>query len=228
MKKLAFVAGLLALGGSAALADLMPGDTWYKTNPSVPLTPAYTTTLPPFAGGPNQVGTLTSPMTIGFQGTVTTDVFEDPATGFLSFHYRFAMSDMNTAGIVRATMNGWAGFTITDAGADASGNSGTFDTDPEWQDGDPLFLNRDPFSEGLAIQWRSGINGDQIGTVIGPGDVSSEIFFETTATDFTEGDIAMIDTAVIGASRVLVPIPEPATLVLLALGSVMSLARVRR
>lgn len=222
-------AGLIGLGCTVALGDLLPGDTFYKTDPSVPSTPLYTTTLPPFAGGPNLVGNLVSPMALGFEGTVTTDVFEDPATGFLSFHYHFALSDMNTAAVVRATMNGWEDVTITDAGADATGSSGTFDPDPEWNDGDPLYINRDPFSEGLAIQWRSGIGSDQIGTVLGPGDVSSEVFFVSNVTDFIEADIVLIDTAVIGSARVLVPVPEPASMVLLALGSLaLAVSRLRR
>lgn len=214
------VVGLFALGGAWAAADtLLPGDTQFKTHPSVPPGPAYSTALPPFATGANEVGTLNAPITGEFQGTVTTHVYAEPDTGFLSFGYVFALTDMNIAGIVRATMNGWTGVDITEVGADASGNSGTFDGTPEWLDGDPLNIARDPFSEGLAFQWRDAIGANLIGTVIGPGDISSEIFVSTTMTQFTRAEIDLIDTAVTGESEVLVPIPEPASIALLLLGA---------
>jgi hypothetical protein len=213
------VLGWFALGGALAAADtLLPGDTQFKTNPSVPAGPRYSTALPPFATGANEVGTLNSPITGEFQGSVTTHVYADPDTGFLSFGYVFALTDMNTAGIVRATMGGWNGVNITDVGADASGNSGTFDGTPEWLDGDPLDIDRDPHSQGLAFQWRGAIGPNLIGTVIGPGDISSQIFVSTELRQFTRAEIDMIDTTVTGEAEVLVPIPEPASIALLLVG----------
>jgi hypothetical protein len=217
----ASVLGFLVLGGAFAAADtLTPGETQFKTHPSVPSGPFYTPTLPSFAIGANEVGTLEAPITGEFQGTVTSHVYVNPDNGFLSFGYVFTLTDMNEAGIVRATMNGWEGVEMTDVGADASGNSGTFDGTPEWLDGDPLNIARDPFSEGLAFQWRDAIGAELIGTVIGPGDTSSEIFVSTTLTAFTRGEIDLIDTAVTGESEVLVPVPEPASILLLALGAI--------
>jgi hypothetical protein len=127
---------------------------------------------------------------------------------------------MNEAAIVRATMNGWAGIEVTDTGADATVRSGTYDPLPEWNDGDPLYISRDPQTEGLAIQWRSGVGSAQIGTVVGPGDISSEIFFSTNMTQFQTGEVDVIDTAVTAEANVLVPqIPEPASMLLMALGA---------
>ena len=221
--------GLFALGGSLAAADtLLPGETQFKTHPSVPPGPAYSTVLPPFATGANEVGTLDSPITGEFEGTVTTHVYADPDTGFLSFGYVFSLTDMNIAAIVRATMNGWQNVDITDVGADASGNSGTFDGVPEWLDGDPLNIARDPFSEGLAFQWRDAIGPNLIGTVIGPGDISSEIFVSTTLTQFTRAEIDLIDTSVTGEAEVLVPIPEPTSIALLLAGLVFAATPRRR
>jgi hypothetical protein len=224
---LASFMGVVALGGAMTAADtLLPGATQYKTHPSVPPGPNYTTTLPAFATGANEVGSLISPMTGEFNGTVTTHVYAEPDTGFLSFGYVFALTDMNTAGIVRATMGGWNGVEITDVGADASGNSGTFDGTPEWLDGDPLNIDRDPFSEGLAFQWRDAIGANLIGTVIGPGDLSSVIFVSTRLSQFARAEIDMIDTTVTGEAEVLVPIPEPASVALIVVG--LAVAAFRR
>lgn len=224
---LASCMGFVALGGALAAADtLTPGQTQFKTHPSVPPGPNYTTTLPSFATGANEVGSLIAPITGEFQGTVTTRVYAEPDTGFLSFGYVFALTDMNEAGIVRATMGGWAGVQITDVGADASGNSGTFDGTPEWLDGDPLNIARDPFSEGLAFQWRDAIGANLIGTVIGPGDLSSVIFVSTTLSQFTRAEVDMIDTTITGESEVLVPIPEPASIALIVAG--LAVAALRR
>src|SRR5262245_2052364 len=162
--------GCAALSGVAFATPLPPGGIQYKDNPSVPPGPHYSTTLPPFADGGHQVGTLTSPITGEFIGTVDSRVYRDPATNFLSFDYQFTMTDANIACMVRATMDGWLGVSVTDTGANASGASGTFDPNPEWTDGDPLYIGRDEHTQGMEFQWRQAIGGSLIGTVIGPGD----------------------------------------------------------
>lgn len=211
-----FVAGLTS--GTAMADALGPGGTQYKDHPSVNLAPLYSDVVPPFAGGPNQVGFLASPMTIGFDGTVTSRVSRDPATGFLTFQYTIGLSDMNEHAIVRGTLNGWEGTNITNVGAAANGSSGTFDV-PEWTDGDPIFIARSPTTgEGLELQFRSALGNNLIGTVIGPGDVSSEIFVSTNALSFTTGNIALIDTAVVGAANVLIPVPEPSSILAMLSG----------
>jgi hypothetical protein len=220
---------VFALAAAVQAAILEPGGIHFKTHPSVPAgAQPYSTTLPPFGGGANLVQELTANLTGEFDGTVTSQVFRDPATQILAFHYSIQLSDMNEVPVVRATMDGWEGVTITDAGADASGNSGTFDPNPEWTDGDPLYISRDPASEGLAIQWRTALPTGLIGTVIGSGDLSSVAFFVTNMTQFTTGEMDVIDTAVTAEVQVLVPqIPEPASLILLALGAVGIVARRR-
>lgn len=221
MKRICLIGGLLLASGASA-ATLNPGEILFKTHPSVPAGgTAYSTVLPPFGDSGNMIAELESPITGGeFIGTVTSQVFRDPVSNILSFHYQVELTDMNTVPIVRATMDGWEGIEITDAGANASGNSGTFDPAPEWTDGDPLSISRDPETEGLAIQWRSAFPSGLIGTVVGPGDLSSIMFFVTNQTDFRQGEIDLIDTAVTGEANVLVPIPEPASLLLLAIGAI--------
>lgn len=228
MKRLICLFGGSVLASAASAGTLSPGDIMFKTDPSVPAggTP-YSTVLPPFGDSPNMIAELVSPITGEFQGAVTTQVFRDPVSSILSFHYSIELTDVNTAAIVRATMDGWDGVNITDAGANASGSSGTFDPAPEWSDGDPFSISRDPQSEGLALQWRSALPTGLIGTVIGPGDLSSVAFFVTDMTDFVQGEIDLIDTAVTGEANVLVPIPEPASLLLLAVGAVGLISRRR-
>jgi hypothetical protein len=228
MKRTICYLGALALVSAASAGTLNPGDIMFKTDPSVPAggTP-YSTVLPPFGDGANMIAELEAPITGEFQGTVTSQVFRDPVSNILSFHYSIELTDVNSAAIVRATMNGWEGVGITDAGADASGSSGTFDPAPEWSDGDPFSISRDPETEGLALQWRSALPSGLIGTVVGPGDLSSVAFFVTNMTDFTQGEVDLIDTAVTGEANVLVPIPEPASLMLLAIGAVGLISRRR-
>jgi hypothetical protein len=223
------ICGLALVAACAAAASasvLMPGDIQFKAHPSVPGGTPYSTELPPFGGGANLVDEMIANMTGEFEGTVRSQVFRDPATGFLAFHYTIALTDMNSVPIVRATMDGWEGINITDAGADATGSSGTFDPNPEWTDGDPLSISRDPTSEGIAIQWRTAMPTGLIGTVVGAGDVTSVAFFVTDTTLYTTGEIDLIDTAVTAEANVFVPqIPEPASLALLLLGAPALLKR---
>lgn len=227
MKKAFLVAGVLTLAGTAFGAALNPGDTLFKNDPSVTFTPKYTPTLPTGANGGNLIGTLAAPLLGGFTGTMTSNVYRDPSNGQLTFEYILSMSDRSAGDIVRATMGGWMGVTITDAGSDASGSSGTFDSAPEWNDGDPYELARDPQSQGIEIQWRQAQGSTLVGTVIGPGDISAHVFFTTTATGFVQNTAGYIDTTVIGSSNVLVPTPEPASLVVLGAGIAVACFRRR-
>jgi hypothetical protein len=223
-----FVFGGVLLASAASAATLNPGDILFKSNPAVPAGgTAYSTVIPPSGDAANLIAQLDAPFTGEFQGTLTSKVFRDPVSHVLSFEYSLAMTDMNPAAIVRGTMGGWQGVTITDAGADASGNSGTFDPAPEWTDGDPLSISRDPHSEGIAIQWRQAFNTGLIGTVVGPGDLSSVAFFVTNATDFHQDQMDVIDTAFTGQANVLVPVPEPTSLMLLAVGAIFTAIRRR-
>jgi hypothetical protein len=228
VKQFATIVGVLVSSACVASAtELKPGEIQLKEHSSVPGGVKYSTVLPPSLSSPNQLDELVSPMTGEFIGTVTSRVFQDPSTGNLGFAYLIELSEMSVAPLVRATMDGWAGTEILDTGSDASGDSGTFDPNPEWLDGDPYSIERDPFTEGLAIQFRQAVGSGQIGTVIGPGDTSAVMFFATNMPDYTTGEIDLIDTALTGEAVVLVPIPEPSSVILLALGAVAGLLRRR-
>lgn len=218
LRRIGLACAVAVLAVQPALADpLPPGSVQWKTHATEPELPKYTVGLPSYFTAANKVTTLTAPMTRDFTGTVTTDVYRDPTTGFLSFQYTFANTDTRDF-IVRATMNGWEGIGILDAGADGSGTSGNLDPAPEWTDGDPRFISRDPTTEGLMIQWRFNTGRDLIGTVVGPGNTSSRIWFATDQKNYTLGQVDYIDTAASGESDVLVPVPAPAAAVLGLLG----------
>jgi hypothetical protein len=226
MKNAAVVLGGILCGNVALAAiSLSPGEILFKEHPSVSGAPKYSNE---FTTGGAMIDQLVSPI-IGdeFLGSVTTQIFAEPGTGFLTFQYRIELDDRNKAPVVRATMGDWSGITILDAGADGSGMSGTFDPAPEWLDGDPLYIARDPFSQGLTFQWREGSPTGLLGTVIGSGDTSSVLFFSTNVTQYVLGEIDLIDTAVTGEAQVFVPIPEPGSLGLILAGAAAALIRRR-
>ena len=217
-------AGLLAV--PALGVPLPPGGDSWKSHPTVPEVPKYTIALPSYFTAGNIVGQITSAITSSgsgtIAGTVTTTVYVNPATGFLTFQYQISSSASTTTPIVRSTIAGdWHMTTITDAGSDASGTSGAMDPAPEWSDGDPLFLFTDlNTGEGFSdpsMQFRETGRG----TVLGPGDTSARVWFETTATDFTTDVMGLIDSGTVGTAPILTVIPAPGAALLGVMGFAM-------
>jgi hypothetical protein len=211
------------LASPALGVPLPPGGSSWKTHPTVPEVPKYTIGLPAYLVPGNIVGTLTSAITSAgssvISGFVTTTVYVNPATGFLTFQYQISTTADTTAPVVRSTIAGdWHMTTITDAGSDASGLSGALDPAPEWSDGDPMFLYTDMNAgEGFAdpsMQFRETGRG----TVLGPGDMSARVWFETTATEFTTDVMGLIDSGTVGTAPILTVIPAPAAAVLGLMG----------
>lgn len=220
--------GMTAGASVASASALAPGDAAFKTDASVPNMPKYTQGLPAYFIPANVRGTLAAAITGDLHGTAITTVYENPSTGFLTFQYFFEAADDNSEAIARATIGGmWSGVGITDSGADASGHSGTGDPMPEWLDGDPLFLERDPISDAPSVQWRAF----GLGAALGAGDYSSLVWFETDQRTFAEAAVAVIDTALTGSGRILAPgtvIPLPTATLLAGVGLIGVAARRRR
>ncbi len=211
------VLALVPAIGSTALAGttpLGPGDSSFKTHPASKGMPKYSIDLPGYFEPANVVDTLVSMITGGLPGSVVTTVYRNPANECLAFQYVFEGDLSNEVAIARATLGGrWEGIGVPDAGADASGMSGTGDPMPEWTDGDPYFLARDPITHAPTIQWRAS----GIGAGLGAGDISSLVWFETTAKIYELAPMAVIDTALVGTGDIfgpgiIIPLPHGAAL----------------
>jgi hypothetical protein len=201
-------------------ADLMPDDAQFKDHASVFDTPKFVSGLPSYFEAGNIVGSITDnlvwfgPPGHVFTGTITTTVYRNPDTGFLTFDYQIDASSRNTRNMVRGVIGG--DFRV---GADASGLSGTGDPGAEWSDGDPVSIGRGAYD--VLAQPSFDFRLGALGTVLGPGDSSSHIWFETNATRYTVADADILDTFVRAEGKVLAPIPEPAAIVLGLMGLAM-------
>jgi len=214
----------MVLGAASALASpLLPGQAQFANQAAVSGTPKYTEGLPAYFSPGNIVAQLNAPNVGVLGGLTTSTVYKNPSTNLLTFDYVVSAAATNTRVIVRGALDGpWTNVAITNVGADGSGISGTGDPAPEWTNGDPNYIERDPATQGPAIQWRTGAADGSIGTVIGPGNTSAHVWFETDAIDFRQSLIGYLDSGSTGSADILVPagvIPEPVTLALLGMGA---------
>jgi len=234
--RVVFVACALVVIGALAVpahaTPLLPATTIKNPDLNPDASPDFTIGLPGYFVPGNIVGTLVSPYLGNFSGTITSTVYTDPGdSGTLGFEYVFTNT---TAGpnldLIRATIGGpafpWLGVAITDAGADESGTSTPGGGAIVWTDGDPNFLLRDPTvsGEGLTIQWRVASDGTVIRNTT---DFSARIWFDTDSPAFTTGNVGLLDSGSVAFANAFVPIPEPATALLLA-GGLAGLAAARR
>lgn len=227
------VIGLLGMGAANASASfLAPGDAQFANKPSVTGTPKYNAVVPSYFATVNVVAQLSALNTGALGGTTLSTVYKDPITKLLAFDYLVTATATNTRVIVRGALDGpWVDVLIPNAGADGSGISGSGDPLPEWTDGDPNYIERDPATQAPTIQWRTGAAQGSIGTVIGPGNSSAHVWFETNAIEFRQSVIGYLDSGSIGTADILVPngpVPEPAMLTFLLLGSLSFLRWNRR
>ncbi|MBC7835871.1 MAG: hypothetical protein H7Y88_12345 [Phycisphaerales bacterium] len=208
--------GVLAVAGSALAGPIAIGGAAFKNHPTVTDLPSYTQAIPAYFIPVNVVATLNSPIVGGLAGSVVTTVYLNPNTNTLTFDYVFSAAASNPVSIVRATLGGpWLPILVNDAGAGSNGISGGGDGGAEWNDGDPFFLARSPEDGSPNVQWRAF----GLGSALGAGNVSSNIWFETNATLITEAPMAVIDTAVTGSGLILAPvIPAPGAAALALMG----------
>lgn len=172
-----------------------------------------------------------------FYGFVTTSVYmktDGTDKGTLLFAYVFNNLTPPTppnpplTDIVKATISDpthpWGPFQITSAGADTSGHStavsGFFGS---WSDGTPFSIQRDATDFGVSANFNPLNSGTQLNST--PNDQSAVIWFATDATKFAATDVGLSDNGHVGTTRAYAPnlvqgpfLPEPSTLVLLALG----------
>ncbi|HEV3418627.1 MAG TPA: PEP-CTERM sorting domain-containing protein [Pirellulales bacterium] len=178
-----------------------------------------------FTGGP----------TGAFTGAVTSSVYQDPISKNLAFAYKFTNNFNATTSpneIVRITINDpsqpWAGVTISDAGADGTGSS-TPQGAISWTTGDPFDLDRDPSFSDPGIQFKVLSNGTQLNSSSTTSDSSSTIWFATNAKSFRPTGVGLSDGGDTGTGQAYGPaVPEPATLLLLLMGSGCGLLPIRR
>jgi len=228
---------------SSATAALIPLTvTGSDYGPSSSSTPGYAITLPSVVTPANLVtpgleaATQTYSTTVGsstIAGTLTSDVYKDPTTGYLTFVYEIAATYTSTEAVARLTLNDWtaeSGLQISNNGANGGGNTVTASSGgfPGWINGNPNSINWDT-NDNVNIQFRSSDGNGTQGTQIPANDYSALIFLQTNSTtEFINN--AGISDGVTANVNYLGPtaVPEPATMSLLVLGGTGALLRRRR
>ena len=227
------------------------GTLWRPDFPGAPTPPGggfygsstYDTSLPSDIGaGSTPIGA--QPITGGMFGTVVTTIYRD-ADNHLIFDYTITRTG-GSASIVAASLHGagWQSVQITSAGVDGplpAGSSHVGDAaNPAygWTDGTPYQLARDPSLGTPQIVFRTtGITSwappatptfGLVGTVIGSNDMTANIWFRTDATEWEDAPMGVLSgSGEVGTADVLVPLPDPASLALMGLGSGLLLVRRR-
>jgi hypothetical protein len=236
-----FGCALLTVLPRTALAvpnPLAPGDSLDKPGTVPALFPPFYTAGPVPANF--SVLAASVPFPYLFNGTPTgaclgsalSQVWLDPNTGKLAFRYRFNNLNSGTAtDIVRVAIDDpthpWTGFSITDAGADGTGNSTPQGAGPFWANGDPYLIERDALFSGPDAQFRVGGRGTELLSTT--NDSSSTIWFATDATHFRVTNVTLLDGGNSGSANAFAPnVPESATVVLLGIGMLSGLCIARR
>jgi hypothetical protein len=221
----------LLLLPSAALADLNPGDTQYNPQVNPPFNPSFTVGPVPAAYN-IPVASMSFPYAFNgtssgaYNGSVLSSVFKN-SSGQLAFSYVFdnllppaggVRTDISHA-TVNDPSNPWTGVTIFGTGADGSGLStavpGAFGS---WTNGNPFDITRDAGNSGVGVFFNAFSSGTEL--VNTTNDRSASIWFTTDATTFHISNVGLIDTGTTGTGNAYAPgVPEPSSLVLLALGA---------
>jgi hypothetical protein len=190
---------------------------------TVPVAPGNTV-IPGDATG-QVAGTLLASLSTPFttnlgttSGTLLSAVFIEPG-GTLDFYYQIVNSALSRDGIARETDTDFFPF-LTQVGFRLDGAS----------------LTGSSFSNGttLPVSADLGLGGDAVGfnftppllAEVLPGQTSAVLVISTNATNFTTGNMSVIDGGVFSTAA-FQPIPEPESIALLVCGSVI-LGLVRR
>lgn len=217
-----------ALGGvSLGVGGKVADPSVFALYGAGPFGPAFSTSLPTWAGGAGSLlaATMTKPMTGDFTGTATSEVWYlngVDGTGGLGFTYQFFVTGTTNPvgnGLIRASFNSdppWEGTIISDVGSNGAGSSSLALNAPTWTDGDPFQITRT--SAGTpAIAFSVG----EAGTQIKGGDYSAVVFFETDATTWQQSDTGLQDSGNVGEVEIFaVPAPAGALLGVIGLATI--------
>jgi len=250
-KRSLLMPGVLSIGLAAAVftssttaAPVPLTATGSDYGPSSTNTPGYATILPSVVTPANLVtpgleaAVQSYSTTIGnstIAGTLASNVYKDPITGYLTFVYQITATGASTEAVARLTLNAWtaeSGLQILNNGADGTGTTATAATGsyPGWTNGNPNSINWDS-NDNLNIQFRSATGNGTEGTQMPAGDFSAEVFFQTNSTSEFINNAGISDgvTANVPYLGPTNAVPEPATLGLLVIaGTGVLLLRRRR
>lgn len=209
----------LALAAASFAETLSPGTTLFRPGSG---SNEYTVGGVP-AGYVHVDGAdLTSPITGIFSGSVVSKLYANNA-GEYAFSYQLVNTATNGHEMTSATIgddsNPWKGIAISDAGADASGLSVG-----GWTDGSPLAIGRDTTGsgEGLRITFYNALANAGV-TLRGPSGYSAITWVVTAAKSYTTTNAGILNSGSIGQAEAYAPVPEPGTLVLLAVAGFVGL-----
>lgn len=188
------------------LAAFIPNSWATVVPPGTTSVPIATADLP--AG--SFLAMLASPVVAPtFSGIARTAVFQDTATGFLSFLFQFTSSSLSAENIERISGTPFNGF-ITDVFQSATaGTLGFFET------GTRAASTADRGTTGDVVGFNFGV-GDRIT----PGDTSFILQVRTNATNYKTGFMGIIDGSAGNALAFAptAPIPEPQTYAMMLAG----------
>ncbi len=210
-------------GGSLTNADntLLPGDAFF-TEGDVNAVTAYAQFV-------DEMSTPIGGLGHHYTGAIHSRLWTDGQSGGIAFEYWFEIDGHAGPGIFSsaksATIGGdWAPFAVVDAGAARAGQDGAGVSAAVaglggggWNDGSPLLIARDDLA-GHASPKVFFEMAPFAGTHMLQGQRSAHFWLATDATAYGVANMVILDGGLEGQGPVFVPVPEPATALLLTLG----------
>ncbi len=217
---------IVAMFVTSASAVINPGDVRYRPGSTNSTGPNDYTQ----SGVPANYSVLLASMTNNlhdfdpdvYDGTVTSQVWQDPGTGFLAFEYWFTIDDTSTEDTpaVRATIGGdWGIANVLEVGSDNSG-SATYGGWGLGQGADPVQMGLGFFSASPEVLFFDSNNAEGVGFLPdagNPDDVSAHFWYATDALTYGVDFLGLQDGGDVDRVPVFV-VPAPAAVLLAGLG----------